>query len=107
MRPGSSFLAELRPHRPGRRGVPDRVPLVVARLDGHAAGIVTRRLGDNIVVTGIAHNALLSDRGVWQRVADEIRVTRASTDSSLRPPPGEIPPAFSTARANGFPTSGE
>lgn len=108
MRPSSNFLAELN-GRTGRDGVGVPVVSLWSWHDSMVVPQVSSRVdwGDNIVVSGIAHNALLNDRGVWQRVADEIRVTRASTDSSLHPPPGEIPPAFSTARANGFPTSGE
>jgi 5-formaminoimidazole-4-carboxamide-1-beta-D-ribofuranosyl 5'-monophosphate synthetase len=34
--------------------------------------------GENIVISGVAHNALLRDRSVWTRVADEIRKARTS-----------------------------
>jgi triacylglycerol esterase/lipase EstA (alpha/beta hydrolase family) len=82
MRPGSRYLTSLACVDDNEAGVPivslwswhDSMvtPQTSSRLDG----------ADNIVVHGIAHNALLGDAGVKRRVADEIRKARAAAPTS-------------------------
>jgi len=77
MRPGSPFLIRLNDSAERAAGVPlvslwswhDSMvtPQTSARLDW----------ADNIVITGVAHNALLNDRGVWDLVAAEVEKARS------------------------------
>ena len=41
---------------------------------------------ENIVIAGVAHNALLNDRGVWSLVAEEIRKAQAQKRRSVDAP---------------------
>ncbi|MFO1315253.1 MAG: alpha/beta fold hydrolase [Burkholderiales bacterium] len=73
MRPGSAFLAGLNADGERAAGVP-----VVSLWSWHDSMVTPQtsaRLpwADNIAIAGVAHNALLNDRGVWDRVAEEIR----------------------------------
>jgi triacylglycerol esterase/lipase EstA (alpha/beta hydrolase family) len=76
MRPSSAFLAGLNGATDRAAGVP--VVSLWSWHDSMVAPQVSSRLdwADNIVISGVAHNALLRDRGVWTRVADEIRKAR-------------------------------
>jgi pimeloyl-ACP methyl ester carboxylesterase len=77
LRPGSKFLADVDMPDDPSAGVP-----VVSLWSWHDS-MVTPQLSarldwaDNIPVAGIAHNALIGDRSVWVRVAEEIRKARA------------------------------
>ncbi len=78
MRPGSPYLAGLNQPAERAAGVP-----VVSLWSWHDSMVTPQtssRLdwADNIVVAGVAHNALLNDRGVWATVASEIAKARVS-----------------------------
>ncbi len=78
MRPGSAFLAGI--DEPGRYA--GNVP-VVSLWSWHDSMVTPQtssRLdwAENIPIAGVAHNALLGDRNVWMRVAEEIRKARAA-----------------------------
>ena len=67
MRPGSAFLAGLNAGAERAAGVP-----VVSLWSWHDSMVTPQtssRLpwAENIVIAGVAHNALLNDRGVWDR----------------------------------------
>jgi triacylglycerol esterase/lipase EstA (alpha/beta hydrolase family) len=88
MRPGNAWLAELNRAGEGAAGVP-----VVSIWSWHDSMVTPQdssRLpwAENIVVTGVAHNALLGDRAIWERVANEIGrdVTSGSPASVARMP---------------------
>ncbi len=77
LRPGSPFLTDI--DEPGRYA--GNVP-VVSLWSWHDSMVTPQtssRLdwAENIPIAGIAHNALLGDRSVWIRVAEEIRKSRA------------------------------
>lgn len=78
LRPGSKFLADVDVPGDYPAGVP-----VVSLWSWHDS-MVTPQLSarldwaDNIPIAGVAHNALIGDRGVWARVVDEIRKARAA-----------------------------
>lgn len=73
MRPGSAFLESLNAAPPDQTGAP------IISLWSWQDTMVTPQTSsllpgaDNIAVSGIAHNALLADREVWDRVTAEIR----------------------------------
>ena len=46
---------------------------------------------DDVVLSGIAHNALLNNREVWARVGEEIRKARADAASGVRAATSESP----------------
>lgn len=80
MRPGSDYLAGLSTLHERERGVP--IVSIWSWHDSMVTPQTSSRLGDaDIVLAGIAHNALLGDPTVMARVADEIRVARAATTS--------------------------
>ena len=78
MRPGSAYLAALAQPHEKEAGVPivslwswhDSMvtPQTSSRLEGH----------DNIVLSGVAHNAMLGDPNVLKAVAEEIRKARGA-----------------------------
>ncbi len=76
MRPGSAFLATLNAAPADVLGVP------IVSLWSWQDTMVTPQTSSllpyarDIAVSGIAHNALLTDRGVWARVAEELRGAR-------------------------------
>jgi len=77
LRPGSQFLTGI--DEPGRYA--GNVP-VVSLWSWHDSMVTPQtssRLdwAENIPIAGVAHNALLGDRSVWMRVAEEIRKARA------------------------------
>jgi triacylglycerol esterase/lipase EstA (alpha/beta hydrolase family) len=86
MRPGSDYLAALRRPHDNEAGVP-----IVSLWSWHDSMVTPQtssRLpgADNIVLSGVAHNAMLGDAEVKRRVADEIRKARsgrAPTNESL------------------------
>ena len=75
MRPSSPFLAELN-GASGAYGIP--VVSLWSWHDSMVAPQVSSRLdgAENIVVSGVAHNALLNDHDVWASVASEVRKVR-------------------------------
>ena len=78
LRPGSKFLAgvDVRDDYPAEV----RVVSLWSWHDSMVTPQLSARLdwADNIPIVGIAHNALIGDRGVWARVVDEIRKARAA-----------------------------
>lgn len=82
MRPSSAFLAGLNGATDRAAGVP--VISLWSWHDSMVAPQVSSRLdwADNVVISGVAHNALLGDRGVWTRVAAEIRAARSGPDDA-------------------------
>jgi triacylglycerol esterase/lipase EstA (alpha/beta hydrolase family) len=73
MRPGSAYLAALAEPTPDERAVP-----TVSIWSWHDSMVTPQdssRLpyGQNVIVSKVAHNALIGDRGVQHLVADEIR----------------------------------
>jgi len=91
LRPRSDFLSRLNATGDHAAGVP-----VVSLWSWHDSMVTPQtsaRLdwADNIVVAGIAHNALLNNRGVWALLADQIAKARS-------PDQGVITPRASTAR---------
>ncbi len=85
MRPRSAFLASLNASADHVDGVP--VVSVWSWHDSMVTPQTSARLdwADNIVFAGIAHNALLNDRRVWRRVAEEIRKARDDAPTSGSP----------------------
>lgn len=91
MRPGSAWLAEL-------NGAPDKtagVP-VVSLWSWHDSMVTPQTSaridwGDNIVIAGVAHNALLGDAEVFDRVAQEIRKARDQQAQSVDAPRASTP----------------
>lgn len=86
MRPRSSFLAGLNGTAGSAAGVP-----VVSLWSWHDSMVTPQtsaRLdwADNIVIAGVAHNALLNDRGVWSSVAAEIEKARPPQAQSVDAP---------------------
>jgi len=85
-------LAEMRPRSPFLTGLnetsdhADGVPIVSlwSWHDSMVTPQTSARLdwADNIVIAGVAHNALLNDRGVWATVAAEIEKAAASIPTS-------------------------
>jgi predicted alpha/beta hydrolase family esterase len=78
MRPGSPFLASLNRRDHEGCGVP-----VVSLWSWHDSMVTPQTSSrvdwaENIVICGVAHNALLGDRDVQKHVAEEIRKARAS-----------------------------
>ncbi len=76
MRPGSPYLAGLNDATETAAGVP-----VVSLWSWHDSMVTPQtsshlEWADNVVIAGVAHNALLTDRGVWARVAEEIGKAR-------------------------------
>jgi pimeloyl-ACP methyl ester carboxylesterase len=76
MRPGSPFLTGLNAMESQAAGVP-----VVSLWSWHDSMVTPQtssRLAwaDNIVIDGVAHNAMLNDRDVMARVADEVAKMR-------------------------------
>jgi triacylglycerol esterase/lipase EstA (alpha/beta hydrolase family) len=85
MRPGSDYLAALATANECEAGVP-----MVSLWSWHDSMVTpqesSRLAGrENIVLSGVAHNAMLGDSDVQRRVADEIRkaVAAAPTNGSL------------------------
>ncbi len=77
MRPGNAYLAELDADGGRTAGVP-----AVSLWSWHDSMVTPQtssRLAwaEDVAITGVAHNALLNDRGVWNRVAEEIRRAQA------------------------------
>ena len=86
MRPGSAFLSGLNADAERAAGVP-----VVSLWSWHDSMVTPQtssRLpwAENIAIAGVAHNALLNDRGVWDLVADEIRKAKAQVSQSVDAP---------------------
>jgi predicted alpha/beta hydrolase family esterase len=86
MRPASAFLAGLNGATERAAGVP-----VISLWSWHDSMVtpqVSSRLdwADNIVISGVAHNALLGDRKVWARVAEEIRKARLPQTQNVDAP---------------------
>ncbi len=85
MRPGSAYLAALAKRDDNEAAVP-----IVSLWSWHDS-MVTPQLSsqldwaENIVIHGVAHNALLGDAGVQKRVAEEIRKARAPAPTSGSP----------------------
>jgi triacylglycerol esterase/lipase EstA (alpha/beta hydrolase family) len=76
MRPSSTFLAELNTADDRAAGVP-----VVSLWSWHDSMVTPQTSAhldwaDNIVIAGVAHNALLNDREVWKTVTDQIAQAR-------------------------------
>jgi triacylglycerol esterase/lipase EstA (alpha/beta hydrolase family) len=85
MRPGSAFLTRLNASPDHVHGVP-----VVSLWSWHDSMVTPQtssRLSwaKNIVLAGVAHNALLNDPQVWRHVAEEIRKSRATPPTSESP----------------------
>jgi triacylglycerol esterase/lipase EstA (alpha/beta hydrolase family) len=82
MRPGSSYVTALARASDKEAGVP-----IVSLWSWHDSMVTPQsssRLAayENIVIAGVAHNALLGDPDVQRRVADEIRKARAAAPTS-------------------------
>jgi len=87
MRPRSEFLEAINASADHLGGVP-----VVSLWSWHDSMVTPQTSArvdwaDNIVLSGIAHNALLNNREVWRRVGDEIRKahTALARDTPLAP----------------------
>jgi len=83
MRPDNAFLVRLNADTERAAGVP-----VVSLWSWHDSMVTPQtssRLtwAENIVIAGVAHNALLNDRGVWDRVAGEIRKAQTKEPRSV------------------------
>ena len=78
MRPKNAWLAELNGNREGADGVP--VASIWSWHDSMVTPQTSSRIdwGDNIVLTGIAHNALLDDPQVWAAVVAQIGIAATS-----------------------------
>lgn len=86
MRPGNAWLAALNAGDGREAGVP-----VVSLWSWHDSMVTPQtsaRLpwAHNVVIAGVAHNALLNDRAVWDLVAAEIAKADAHPHSSPLPP---------------------
>jgi triacylglycerol esterase/lipase EstA (alpha/beta hydrolase family) len=85
MRPGSAYLAALARRDGNEAGVP-----IVSLWSWHDS-MVTPQLSSqldwtqNIVIRGVAHNALLGNPAVQRYVADEIRRARAGAPTNVFP----------------------
>jgi triacylglycerol esterase/lipase EstA (alpha/beta hydrolase family) len=90
MRPGSAYLADLQVLNDQEAVVPS-----VSLWSWHDS-MVTPQVSSNvdwmknIVIAGVAHNALLGDRGVQEHVASEIRKARAQQAQSIDAPRASI-----------------
>ncbi len=86
MRPGSAFLAGFANDDEEFR----RVPFVSlwSWHDSMVTPQTSSRIprGENIVLSGVAHNALLNDRRVWEHVAEEIRKSQPQSAQSVDAP---------------------
>ena len=76
MRPGNAWLAALGPP-------PADAPPIVSLWSWHDSMVAPQTssridFGDNVVLAGVAHNALLSDHGVFGRVLEQIESARAA-----------------------------
>ena len=82
LRPGSAFLADV--DAPGAFAAEVPVVSLWSWHDSMVTPQTSSRLdwAHNIPITGVAHNALLGNRGVWARVADEIRKARAQVKAT-------------------------
>ena len=83
MRPGSAFLSSLNRRDYDIGGVP--VTSLWSWHDSMVTPQTSSRVdwAQNIVISGVAHNALLGDPGVHRLVADEIRKARVPTSGYL------------------------
>ncbi len=85
MRPRSDFLTRLNTTVDHTDGVP-----VVSLWSWHDSMVTPQtsaRLdwADNIVIAGVAHNALLNNRGVWALLADQIEMARSPDQVVVAP----------------------
>jgi pimeloyl-ACP methyl ester carboxylesterase len=78
MRPGNTWLAGL--------GAPacDPLPPIVSLWSWHDSMVAPQTssrigFGENVELSGVAHNALLRDRDVFERLLAQIRIARAAT----------------------------
>jgi triacylglycerol esterase/lipase EstA (alpha/beta hydrolase family) len=78
MRPKNAWLADLNGNREGADGVP--VASIWSWHDSMVTPQTSSRIdwGDNIVLTGVAHNALLDDPQVWAAVEAQIAIAATS-----------------------------
>ena len=78
MRPKNAWLADLNGNAKGADGVP--VASIWSWHDSMVTPQTSSRIdwGDNIVLTGIAHNALLDDPQVWAAVVAQIGIAATS-----------------------------
>src|SRR6266545_6057225 len=95
MRPDNAWLEELNVER--AQGVP-----VVSLWSWHDSMVTPQTSSyldwaENVVLTGIGHNALLFDDTVAERVADEIRRATADVDTGARTPKPGAPTSGSPA----------
>jgi len=86
MRPGSAYLAALARPSDKEAGVP-----IVSLWSWHDSMVTPQtssRLSEktDIVLSGIAHNALLGDADVQRRVAKEVRIARSQNGQSVDAP---------------------
>lgn len=78
MRPKNAWLADLNGNREGADGVP--VASIWSWHDSMVTPQTSSRIdwGDNIVLTGVAHNAMLDDPRVWAAVVAQIGIAATS-----------------------------
>ena len=78
MRPKNAWLADLNGNREGADGVP--VASIWSWHDSMVTPQTSSRIdwGENIVLTGVAHNAMLDDPRVWAAVVAQIGLAATS-----------------------------
>lgn len=85
MRPRSDFLTRLNTTVNHADGVP-----VVSLWSWHDSMVTPQSSArvdwaENIVIAGVAHNALLNNRGVWALLADQIAKARSPDETAVAP----------------------
>jgi len=90
MRPGSAYLAALKDRNENEAGVP-----IVSLWSWHDSMVTPQTSSqvdwaENIVIDGVAHNALLGDRDVQKHVALEIRKALTQQAQSVDAPRASI-----------------
>ena len=78
MRPKNAWLVDLNGNAAGADGVP--VASIWSWHDSMVTPQTSSRIdwGENVVLTGVAHNALLDDPGVWAKVVAQIGLAATS-----------------------------
>ena len=94
MRPGNPWLAGLNADAAANASVP--AVSIWSWHDSMVTPQTSSRIdwGDNVVLTGVAHNALLDHRAVWARVVAEIETARRDGPPALSPVQMERPAPY-------------
>jgi triacylglycerol esterase/lipase EstA (alpha/beta hydrolase family) len=94
MRPANAWLAELNAGARASTSVP--MVSIWSWHDSMVTPQTSSRIasGENVILTGVAHNALLDHREVWARVVEEIEAARRDDPPAMPPVQTERPASY-------------